>query len=181
MLMEEIEKLIEAAHSRDVSVTLTPDKKVLIDGPKIAARETAKAIGRDSAAVIKYLKTFPSAPKSATASASELSDDEAIEVSVQDDAPTEAPAEPKQEQPVFTHCPKCHEILTAPAPKLQVQNFDRGQHERTSYFWWSETQLKRLEDHLEAHPGHVLVLPAFAHSVNIRRPDGSVYTFNRVK
>ena len=174
MLTEEIQKVIEAATARGVNVMLTPDDKILLDGPKIAAREVESEIRRDRAAIVAYLKASPSAPVPSKASGSELNETVVTsEIEISD--------APQEQGHRFTHCPKCNEPLFAPPPHIQVESFDRGQHEKSSYYWWSSAQLKRLEDWLAAHPGEVLMLPAWAHSVNIRRPDGSVHTFYRVK
>jgi hypothetical protein len=83
--------------------------------------------------------------------------------------------------PCFTHCPSCHEPLYAPAPEVQVfESLKRWQLEHPMYFRWTDEQLSRLVERLRAHRGDVLILPPYAHSVNIRRPNGSVYTYFQV-
>jgi hypothetical protein len=75
---------------------------------------------------------------------------------------------------IFANCPKCGEAL---APDVAVANLATWQKNRPVYFQWGPFELKRLLEHLYAHPGHVMLPPAAAHSVTIRRPDGGIYSY----
>lgn len=86
-----------------------------------------------------------------------------------------------EEIPHFTHCPRCSAPLYAPAPKVQVENFRRWQREHPVFYHWTDGQLTRLVERLSENPSDVLMLPAHAHSIHIRRSDGSVYEHFRVK
>jgi hypothetical protein len=159
--MREITQLIADAEVAGVSISLTVDEKIRLDGPRPKVKKTAALLHPHRTAVIEYLKmrdpaTMPIPP---------TDDDDATELI--------------GEHQSFSHCPHCHCPLVAPAPAIQMANFAKWQHERISYYWWTDPQLNRLAERLA--PGEVLMLPSYAHSVNIRRPDGSVVVHNRVK
>ncbi len=169
----EIEKLLTDAETAGVQISLTPDGKVRLAGAAAAVRDTAKALRPHRNTLVEYLKQCGAvvvrAPEGVVNETIELDAEGGV---ASDDTPS---------TPQFAFCPKCREPLIAPSPEIQIRNFARWQHEHSSYFWWTESQLTRLEEHLAANPADVLILPSFAHSVSIRRPDGSVYTHFRVK
>jgi hypothetical protein len=76
----------------------------------------------------------------------------------------------------FTQCPKCGEALEPPAPAIQIQSFRAWQQRHSAYYCWNERELLLLEGHLA--PGDVIV-PTYAHTCNVRRSDGSSYTWLR--
>jgi hypothetical protein len=169
----EIEQLISDAETAGAKISLTADGKVRIDGAAAVVRDIARTLRPHRNTLIEYLKQTGGQSGAVVVRPPEgIVNEETIEL--------EGDAEPST--PQFAVCPKCNESLFAPAPAIQVRNFAGWQHDgRVSYFWWTDAQLARLEEHLAANPGDVLMLPAYAHSVNIRRPDGSVYTHFRVK
>jgi hypothetical protein len=78
---------------------------------------------------------------------------------------------------IFANCPKCGKALEAESPDVVVANLVTWQKSQPAYFQWSPFDLRRLLEHLHAHPGHVILPPAAAHSVTIRRPDGGIYSY----
>ncbi|HUY28597.1 MAG TPA: hypothetical protein VMV27_14400 [Candidatus Binataceae bacterium] len=164
----EIEKLLTDAETAGVAISLTADGKVRVDGTAAAVREIAKRVKPMRAAVIEYLKQVPQPNAPTPAPGGDAQASESIEVE-------------QDESPGFAVCPRCGEPLLALSPEIQVANVERWQRTNSSYYWWAESQLARLREHLSANPDDVVILPGFAHSLNVRRPDGSVYTWFRVK
>jgi len=78
--------------------------------------------------------------------------------------------------PRFVDCPKCGEPLEARAPEIQIDDLRRWQQMHAAYYQWSERELMLLMTHLK--PGETII-PKFAHSCEIRRPDGSTVEYRR--
>jgi hypothetical protein len=78
--------------------------------------------------------------------------------------------------PRFVDCPHCNEPLEAPPPEVQVEQLKDWQHQYEPYLQWSPRELKLLLEHLR--PGDVIV-PKFAHSCMIRRPNGQMIEYKR--
>jgi hypothetical protein len=160
----EIEQLIAEIEASGVAISLTPEGKIRISGTSAANKSAARRIRPQKAAAIACLKE-----RAAVASPT---------------PPTEAAEETLElgaEDTQFSSCPYCQQPLIAPDPAVQVRNFQRWQQGHDSYYHWTDGQLGRLQELLANALGDVLMLPAYAHSVNIRRPDGSVYRHCRVK
>jgi hypothetical protein len=64
------------------------------------------------------------------------------------------------------------------APEDQVENLRTWQQQRSGYFQWNEYEHRQLLEHLQKHPGSVLI-PNFAHACDIRESSGRVYTWRR--
>ena len=79
---------------------------------------------------------------------------------------------------VFANCPHCGAPLEAPSPEISVANLMRWQQQRPQHSQWGPFELRKLLEHLQAHPGCV-VIPTFALSCDIREPSGAVYTWER--
>jgi hypothetical protein len=84
--------------------------------------------------------------------------------------------EQPESPPRFVDCPYCHQALEAPAPEIQIERLREWQGQRNAYYQWSPRELKLLLEHLR--PGDVIV-PKFAHSCMIRRPNGQLVEYKR--
>ena len=78
--------------------------------------------------------------------------------------------------PRFADCPSCHAPLEAKAPEIQIDELRQWQHQHDTYYQWSERELRLLLEHLQ--PGDVIV-PKFAHSCAIRKPNGQLVEYKR--
>ena len=78
--------------------------------------------------------------------------------------------------PRFVNCPKCDEPLEAPAPEIQIEQMRQFQLSKPAYWQWSLRELRLLMERLK--PGD-LVIPTFAHSCAIRKPDGRLVEYKR--
>jgi hypothetical protein len=78
--------------------------------------------------------------------------------------------------PRFVNCPSCHAPLEAPAPEIQIEQLREWQHQHDVYYQWSPRELRLLLEHLQ--PGDVIV-PKFAHSCAIRKPNGQLVEYKR--
>lgn len=78
---------------------------------------------------------------------------------------------------VFVNCPKCDAPLAPESPDVVVANLMTWQKSRPVYFQWGAFALKGLLEHLHAHPNDTMLPPAAAHTVQIREPNGRVYSF----
>lgn len=160
MEIAEISQLVTTTEAEGVTIALTAEDKIRVDGSRPKVQAAVKWIRRRRAEVIVYLKSRDSTNIDIVAGT------ETVETS-----------DPNAH---FTHCPHCNLPLFAPTPENQVANLKKFQRDRINYYWWNDSQLARLERYLSDNPGSVLMLPAFAHSVNVRHADGSVYTHHRV-
>jgi hypothetical protein len=84
--------------------------------------------------------------------------------------------EQPESPPRFADCPHCSQPLEVKAPEIQIEILRDWQHEHPAYYQWSERELKLLMEHLQ--PGDVVV-PKFAHSCAIRKPDGRLVEYKR--
>ena len=114
MIVERIKEL----EDEGMSLSLTPDGKIRLDGPRSKIKEAAVWIRQHRAAVVDYL----AARGPEAAPSTEEGEDSEI---IADNAPQ------------FTHCPHCGQPLFAPAPEIQVEHFRKFQLEHSSYYHWT--------------------------------------------
>jgi hypothetical protein len=69
-------------------------------------------------------------------------------------------------------------FVESESPEIQVDGLDAWQQKHSEYYQWSEFEKRQLLEYLEQHPGHVLT-PKFAHSCEMRAPDGRVFHYHR--
>jgi hypothetical protein len=84
--------------------------------------------------------------------------------------------EQPDQPPRYADCPNCHAPLEAKAPAIQIDDLRAFQRQRTPYWQWSARELKLLMEYLK--PGDVII-PKFAHSVEIKKPNGRVVEYRR--
>jgi hypothetical protein len=80
-------------------------------------------------------------------------------------------------KPRFVDCPHCHGSLEAPSPDVQIARLREFQLARAAYWQWSPRELLLLKESLK--PGDVII-PMYAHSVGIRKPNGRLIEYRRV-
>lgn len=76
----------------------------------------------------------------------------------------------------FVDCPKCGALLEAPAPEIQIARLRDWQLSHDVYWQWSPRELRLLMEYLK--PGDVIV-PKYAHSCDIRKPNGRMIEYRR--
>jgi hypothetical protein len=78
--------------------------------------------------------------------------------------------------PHFVDCPHCNASLEAPAPEIQIERLREFQLAHAPYWQWSPRELLLLKESLK--PGDVIV-PMYAHSCGIRKPNGRIVEYKR--
>jgi len=76
----------------------------------------------------------------------------------------------------YVDCPHCNQPLEAPAPEVQIGRLREFQLTRAPYWQWSPRELLLLKESLK--PGDVIV-PMYAHSCGIRKPNGRIVEYKR--
>jgi hypothetical protein len=79
-------------------------------------------------------------------------------------------------KPHFVDCPRCYQPLEAPSPDVQIARLRDFQLTRAAYWQWSPRELLLLKESLK--PGDVIV-PMYAHSCGIRKPNGRTVEYRR--
>ena len=79
-------------------------------------------------------------------------------------------------KPHYVDCPHCNQPLEAPAPEVQIARLREFQLTRAPYWQWSPRELLLLKESLK--PGDVIV-PMYAHSCGIRKPNGRIVEYQR--
>jgi hypothetical protein len=78
--------------------------------------------------------------------------------------------------PHYVDCPNCHQPLEAPAPDVQIARLREWQMAHAPYWQWSPRELLLLKESLK--PGDI-VIPMYAHSCGIRKPNGRMVEYRR--
>lgn len=78
--------------------------------------------------------------------------------------------------PHYVDCPHCNQPLEAPAADVQIARLREWQMAHAAYWQWSPRELLLLKESLK--PGDVIV-PMYAHSCGIRKPNGRIVEYRR--
>jgi hypothetical protein len=79
-------------------------------------------------------------------------------------------------KPHYVDCPHCNQPLEAPGADVQIARLRDFQMARAAYWQWSPRELLLLKESLK--PGDVII-PMYAHSVGIRKPNGRIVEYRR--
>jgi hypothetical protein len=153
-----IAEIVRSAGVAGVILELTLDDRVRLYGPKAKVGKLSVEIRPYRDDIVRYLKA-----QRAEAHHESAEEDRQIELEVEDAAG-------------FTACPHCHQPLAAPSAEIQVENLHRWQLGYPAIFQWSTPQLERLTARLGRGD---LIVTRWMLSVEVRRPDGSLYVVER--
>jgi hypothetical protein len=156
--IREVAEIVRNAGVSGVVLELTTDDRVRLYGPKQKVAKLSEEIRPYRDDLIRYLKSRRA---------------EVVEESAQADRQVEVEVE---DAGGFTACPHCHQPLAAPNAEIQVENLKKWQLGYPAIFQWSTPALERLKTRLARND---LIVTRWMLSVEVRRPDGSIYVHER--